>query len=389
MLIRLFALIIMFYIHPGIKAQNTWKSIAELPDDRYKAVAFSVGDFGYVGTGLLFDHLGNDFWKYDPSLDTWTEIDSMPTLGRRGCFSFAINNRGYVGGGVNQDGLTDGEFWEFDPELSKWSQKANLPKMFYSDGSLTGFAIGKKGYLLLSLYVPNFYMYNPLTNTWIPRAQFPGEGVLNQVGFSLNGKGYIGSGFGNFDDNSEFWEYDPITDQWSKKANVPGEPRTDAVGFTIDKFGYIGLGLAKGGVILDDFWEYHPETDAWVQIASSGFTSSSAVGMNIGSKGYVGTGRIYNSSPNFWEYTPNISSVNNIEQSPMVNIYPNPVLYRLRIDLKDPIIKPFSIYSVHGQFVKTGVSIDNSISVAELPSGVYFLKLPIANQSISIKFIKE
>ena len=60
---------------------NSWTKIADLPAEaaRYGAVAFSIGGNGFVGTGSR----GNDndtnvksFYRYDPTANTWTLVDS-------------------------------------------------------------------------------------------------------------------------------------------------------------------------------------------------------------------------------------------------------------------------------------------------------------------------
>ena len=67
------------------------------------------------------------------------------------------------------------------------------------------------------------------------------------VAFSVNGKGYVGTGFnigsgGTLDD---FEEYDPILDSWTSIASFPGGPRTLAVGIAIGSKGYVGTGLNR------------------------------------------------------------------------------------------------------------------------------------------------
>ncbi len=39
----------------------------------------------------------NDFWKYDPSNDSWTQIPNLSSQPRIGAIGFSINNTGYVG----------------------------------------------------------------------------------------------------------------------------------------------------------------------------------------------------------------------------------------------------------------------------------------------------
>jgi len=385
-IVAIFAVLLVF---TPITAQNSWQSKTTFPGSIYRGVAFTINNYGYVGTGMTANGWVNNFWRYDPEADVWSEIDSMPTLGRKGAFSFVINNRAYVGGGATANIVEAYDFWEYDPTLSKWSRKADIPKVPLTAETLTGFSIADKGYLLAAFNDPNFFMYDPSTDTWTAKALFPGEAIFNQVGFSIGDKGYIGTGFGGRSDLSEFWEYDPSTNRWSKKADVPGRSRTEAVGFSNGICGYIGLGSSRGGVILDDFWEYHPVTNSWVQIPSFGFASISAFGMSIGTKGYVGGGCIFSSGPNFWEYTPASSSVPIITNTNQVNLYPNPVTDHLNIETSNPGLMSYSIYNLHGQLVKSGSTTDRFITGSDILAGLYVLRLTFANQTMTEKFIKE
>ena len=104
-------------------SQDSWNRNSNFPDQRDRAVGFSIGDFGYIGTGSNGQKLCNDFWRYDPKNDNWIEVNRMPSLGRRGAFCFVIGTKAYVGGGVNENSSNDKEFWEYDAQLDKWSKK--------------------------------------------------------------------------------------------------------------------------------------------------------------------------------------------------------------------------------------------------------------------------
>ena len=143
---------------------------------------------------------------------------------------------------------------------------------------------------------------------WTQKNNFPGVQREGAVGFSVNGKAYIGTGRdNNLNTLSDFWEYNPDSDIWIEKSNFPGNPRHLAVGFTINGKLYIGTGL-NGSSALDDFWEYDPTTNAWTPKARFlGVARYSAVGFSINGKGYIGTGRREDglvTFTDFWEYDP-------------------------------------------------------------------------------------
>jgi hypothetical protein len=158
---------------------------------------------------------------------------------------------------------------------------------------------------------PNdFWEYDPATDAWTRKADFSGGELLNATAFSINSKGYVGTGIGA-DLSNDFWEYDPSTDNWTKKTSFGGTPRWAAVGFNIGSKGYIGTGFDDNNS-LNDFWEYDPGNDSWTQKTDFGGNGRHfAVGFSIGSKGYIGTGLNpgIGSFNDFWEYTPLLNKI--------------------------------------------------------------------------------
>lgn len=51
---------------------------------------------------------------------------------------------------------------------------------------------------------------------WTQKADFAGASRFQAVGFSIDGKGYIGTG-SDVSRKRDFWEYDPSTDTWDRK----------------------------------------------------------------------------------------------------------------------------------------------------------------------------
>jgi N-acetylneuraminic acid mutarotase len=89
------------------------------------------------------------------------------------------------------------------------------------------------------------------------------------VAFSINGKGYIATGYhadaGYLDD---LWQYNPGDNTWKARTPFQGLARTNAIGFALNGLGYLGTGntkaLLNGGLAitersLPDFWRYIPE----------------------------------------------------------------------------------------------------------------------------------
>ena len=286
-------------------AQNTWKKKAPCGGlGRWAAVGFSIGNKGYIGTGVNGrKRLLRDFWEYDPSTNAWTQKADFGGGKRYGAVGFSIGNKGYVGtGGVPPTGYND--FWEYDPATNVWTRKADFGGS--QRRNAVGFSIGSKGYIGTGgndlSFKKDFWEYDPATDVWTRKAAFEGGGRENAVGFSIGSKGYLGTGSGggtNF--YKDFWEYDPATNAWTRKTDFGGTERYTPVGFSIGTKGYIGLGFFD----LDDFWEYDPTANSWTQKANFGGTGRAyALGFSIGNKGYMGAGVYSVGVKDFWEYTP-------------------------------------------------------------------------------------
>jgi len=197
------------------------------------------------------------------------------------------------------------------PGFSQWTQKADLTggKRYQA----VGFSINGKGYIGTGADLTrkkDFWEYDPSTDTWSQKADFGGTARDLAVGFSIGNKGYIGTGNDNGGSKKDFWEYDPATNTWMQKADFGGTARWAAVGFSIGNKGYIGTGNS-GGAFKKDFWEYDPSTNIWQQKADFGGLSRwLAVGFSIGNRGYLGTGHNGTGvgSKDFWEYDPSTNS---------------------------------------------------------------------------------
>jgi hypothetical protein len=280
---------------------------------RSQAVGFSIGTRAYIGTGLdLYGNSFKDFWEYDPSANTWTQKADFGGSARYDAVGFCIGTKGYIGTGIESFNSFKNDFWEYDPSANTWTQKANFGGT--KRRAAVGFSIGAKGYIGTGSdttwntynYKKDFWEYDPSTNTWTQKADCGGPGRLQAVGFSINSKGYIGTGYNNYTGAlNDFWEYNPSTNTWTQKANFGGTPRSEAIGFGIGTKGYIGTAANTP----NDFWEYDPSTNTWTQKAVfSGNPRQAAVGFSRGNKGYIGTG-LADVPPNFpllndfWEFT--------------------------------------------------------------------------------------
>ena len=139
----------------------------------------------------------------------------------------------------------------------------------------------------------SFYKYN-LQNGWDKIADFPGKARHETVAFSINGKGYVGTGV-DIDGNrlKDFYEYDPATNTWKEAPEFIGGARQGAVAFSINNIGYVGTGY---GVLdgedenyLRDFFKF--ENGEWTRIGFyPGYKTANSTTFVINNKAYLISG---------------------------------------------------------------------------------------------------
>jgi N-acetylneuraminic acid mutarotase len=304
-----------FLIHSAFSQQYHWAQMASFPGgNRYAPVGFSVGNFGYAGLGIDIINgnviYKNDFWKYDPQLNTWTQLSNFPGTMRHGATSFIYNNKAYVTTGwFNATQLKD--LWEYNPSTDTWSQLTNFGgSARYMPSS---FVIGNNAYVGegYSPYKNDYWAYNFQNNNWAQVANISRTPVQGARCFSINGFGYVYGG-ANINANPTFinqlWQYDPVTDAWTQKTSSPGVGRQAGAAFLIQGKAFIGMGLSAGS--LQDCYIYDPATDSWTQTANFGggprhegicFSINDIGFAGLGANGVLPGGQIKN---DFWAFGP-------------------------------------------------------------------------------------
>ncbi len=98
-------------------------------------------------------------------------------------------------------------------------------------------------------------------------ANLPAAARHSAIGFAINGKGYVGLGFGNGNTYlSDLWEYDPANDSWTQKTSYPGNGNKGASVFVINNKAYVINGSSFNGSAItyyNECWEYDPINNTW------------------------------------------------------------------------------------------------------------------------------
>jgi N-acetylneuraminic acid mutarotase len=198
----------------------------------------------------------------------------FPGTLRNSASGFSIDKYGYLIGGRSNSGWLN-DFWRYNPDSDQWIQKANFPgaarwgaicvtsgsKAYYGLGE--NHPIGSKG---------DFWQYDAVSDTWQKLQDMPNGARYWAIAFVIKNKIYVGTGGANSSATpflNDFWEYNIDSNTWLKKRNFPGPGRMQAVAYSQNQKGYVATGRGAG-LNKADFWEYHPESDTWIQLPDIG-----------------------------------------------------------------------------------------------------------------------
>jgi N-acetylneuraminic acid mutarotase len=386
------------------QTENFWTKKGDFTGlKRERAVGFTIGNFGYICSGLdTAELVQKDLWKYNPILDVWTQKADLPGVARRDAIGFSVDSIGYVGTGIDNNesmsGIKLNDFWAYNPTTNSWLQKADFPGqggngLYFA----TAFDMGSKGYVCGGKAGPNNYSdqlweYKPNIDAWSERANFPGGIRYQMSSFSIGVNGYVGFGADEDVFRKDLWEYNGGTNQWTQKANLPASERSSAVAFSIGLRGFICTG--NNGGLLGDLWEFNPFSNTWAVRAPYGGTErKNAIAFVVNNRAYVGTGKGYSGKKtSFHEYSPYANVF--LETPELISLiwsaYPNPAKDIVNVSFENSKVNAIQIYSSLGILIQEekteGLSFVK-VDVSKLNSGSYIL-VSKDNKGLSLGFKK-
>ena len=390
---QLLILFTVFLSSISFGQENTWEKKADFAGlKRMRAVGIAIGDYGYVGTGIdTAEQTHNDWWQYDPVLDSWTQVADVPGPLRRSAIAFVIDDKGYVGCGIDSAeadlGLKLFDFHEYDPIANSWTEKAPYPG---GEGigiyQAAGVAVNGKGYVACGKvgpddYLQEFWEYTPETDSWMARPPFPGGDRHKLSAFGVEGKAYVGMGTDHDHLRKDWWAYDPSTLSWTEVASLPGTERTSASTFVIQSRAYVVFGT-NGGV-LDELWEYNPFSDSWnVKSSFGGSARRDGIAFTIGDTAYAGLGKgLSGKKQSFYRYYPAGPVSVEENQSDLFKIYPNPVQESSVIQFSTLEEGNMAIYDMNGKLLYQNSFAAQTVPLAidNLNSGTYLVSITLKN----------
>lgn len=250
-----------------------WTQLPDFPGaPRSNAAAFSIGNYGYVGTGYDSYTVFDDFYQYDPAQQVWTKKKNFAGGARYDAVGFALRGKGYLGTGVNKYWMND--FWQYDPDQDTWTQTPGTSGNFSKRSGAVAMVYKDKAYIVTgtnnNVPVRDMWVFDPtqskvwtqlanITNT-DPDSFDDGYTDIQRDGATafVNGDlGYLTTG-GNGTLQASTWAYDFAHDRWSRRTAYPKAPRTGAASFTINGMSFIGTGYSGNKTTFDDFDQFFP-----------------------------------------------------------------------------------------------------------------------------------
>jgi hypothetical protein len=280
--------------------KDIWKKSSMLPGPtRWYSIALTMGKYVYLGTGINDSRKRlSDFYRFDPSNNTWKEMAGYIGGAVNSGVAFAIGDTAYVGTGHNGNESVS-TFFKYVASENKWSEIAKFPGGEREHA--VAFTIGNKGYVAIgknrTIYFNDLWEYDPSLNKWTQKRSNPGVGTAFSFAFVHNGKAYFGPGLNRSSIFiSDFWEYDPKTDTYK---SMPPFLAIEPEHFQIGKYGYV---VYNNGQSMSRF---DLEKYTWEKLTPPyNYLVTHGVGFSFGNKGYHGTGFSGIYSNEFLEYTP-------------------------------------------------------------------------------------
>lgn len=386
-----------------------WTQKADVPSLAVRKYVSAGGAMTSVGSSV-YSFRGNsstEFYKYDGS---WSQMASAPgAVTAGGALCYDGSNVIYA----TQGGKT--AFWAYSISTNIWTSKAAIPVtvkagtgLVYYNGKVFLLAGGQK------VNKPNFYSYNPATNTWTQLTYAP---TPDNVAYSsgsclaeLNGLVYALKGSGS--DNYLF-AYNPATNNWSAQSSLP----------LVHPYLGISAKVGDGGAMTStgteiyaikgngycDFWKY--ASGIWTALDTIPRLNSKSVPKAGAALGYANA-KVYlqkgNNLPEFWQYDPSLATMLKLNAMTNVSItsnnqsiqvfkldaIPNPALNNTVIHYAVPQAQFVSIklYNASGQLVRVlqdsyHESGNYTLNIANVANGIYFLKYTDGTNKSELKLI--
>jgi len=441
----------------GILASG-WMTMAIIPTQPSGKLPKAGSCMAALNGNIYFLKASNtqDFAMFTPntSTGTWTPLDSIPKglkiegdgkNPKKGASIVAWDRSPYKELYVLRGNNTPG-FWKYVADTTAgetlgWKKLANITTGSKNPKDASGLAAVTKGgnpyiFAMKGSKTDEFYLYDILTNTWLPKLKAPPIGPSGKTGYKKGScLAYDGDDVyvmkGTYGD---FFKYNPDTDTWIQLRRYDYKTFLNSIGKK-KKIGdgaglaywYGNIYLLKGGNTIE-YWTYTINSDTWIQMLPESLWSiplgatgkkkvkaGGALAVNWTEKGR-GEGEIYagkgGNTDEFYSHDepvepPIFIRPGNTNEGLLVKtlttdvfkltLVPNPAVNLTAIRYNLPVAAPvnFKLYNVTGTLVKSYTNMNatkNGVLVIDtkaLSSGVYVLRFNSGDFRITKKLVLQ
>ena len=212
-----------------------WSRLNDFPGSAREGMfSFTIGANGYLGGGTInaTDKI-RELWEYDFANDAWSQKSDIPH--QDNAFSgFAVGANGYV---FDVDYVNPPTLRMYNPANDTWSIKS------VGGASVTGdalhFVIGNSAYLIDKWGGQSFVKYTPSSNQWTG-VSYPD--YFNFT-FAIGSDGYAGNRY-------SLHKFNPATNSWSADVSPAFNNETN-VAFSLNGKGYVISGYYSQNIVYE------------------------------------------------------------------------------------------------------------------------------------------
>ncbi|MCP2044139.1 IPT/TIG domain-containing protein [Pontibacter sp. HSC-36F09] len=277
-----------------------WLKLNFTHDINPASTTFTIGDNAYI-----LNPNSSTGLKFNSTNKTWQTLYLPHSTGRYPK-AFTISNKGYV--------LLENGFYEYNPNSEVWIQKADFPDKIERDDYAFTFSFDQMGFIGSCYRNQKLWSYLPNSDTWIRKADFPEDftkttsPVWGNFSFAIENSGYLGISQTAFAFNT-FWKYDALSDSWERKKPLPSDAYNSYACMVIDGAAYVGLGSNfewGDGYVSNKIWKYDQLNDSWIQFQNCPTSMAVNTSFGINGKGYLLSGftKYSSSLREIWEFNP-------------------------------------------------------------------------------------
>lgn len=236
---------------------DAWESVINPTYFRGIFAGFTLNGFGYIAGGYGY---GSDFTpiaeKYNITLNSWSNKDSLNTSRDYLMSGFSLNGFGYVADGYT--GTVSNITEKYDDIADTWSYTGNDNEARRNlwELALNGFGYTIGGYISGARATVD--KYNDTTGLWDASAAADlGTGTAGMGGFTVYNRAYIAGGdHGAGGALATTLMYDDKLNNWTAKSDMPVS-RTEPTGFSINRSGFIVAGNDASSVKQTSVQKYN------------------------------------------------------------------------------------------------------------------------------------